>query len=229
MRSRNLPTSFGKLCKWPTREGQPPLQICSGELPTGWSASGDIERRLRRRGTPWWQPAWVGATGEGGNLVIGEMASATAGEANRTPCRSPTARNTAKDKFKTPRTASSCAESSTDTTATSTSTQTASPDDMATRGTGIILRAGAAGAGAGASGSCSHLIRRQICRLGNTPTDRASGSCSRLIRRLILQQRGTGQHHRRTRLDMDSRLTRGALARAHTATLQAGTAAAILP
>ena len=29
------------------------------------------------------------------------------------------------------------------------------------------------------------------------------------------QQRGTGHHHRRTRLDMDSRLTRGALARAY--------------
>ena len=76
-------------------EGQPPLQICSGEPPTGWSASGDMVRRLRRRGTPWSQPAWVGATGEGRKMVIGEMPSATAGEANRTPCRSPTARNTA--------------------------------------------------------------------------------------------------------------------------------------
>ena len=51
--------------------------------------------------------------------MIGEMASATAGEANRTPA---TARTTTKDKATTPRTASSCAESSTDTTATSTST-----------------------------------------------------------------------------------------------------------
>ena len=51
-------------------------------------------------------------------LGIGDMASATAGEANRTP----TAHTTAKGKAITPRNASSCAESSTDTTATSTST-----------------------------------------------------------------------------------------------------------
>ena len=37
------------------------------------------------------------------------------------------------------------------------------------------------------------------------------------------QQRSTGQHHRRTRLVMDSRLPRGALARALTATLEGGT------
>ena len=40
---------------------------------------------------------------------------------------------------------------------------------------------------------------------------------------------GTGHHHRRTRTDMGSRLTRGALARALTATLEAGTASAIFP
>ena len=51
-------------------------------------------------------------------LVIGDMASATAGEANRTP----TARTTGEGKAITPRNASSCADSSTDTTATSTST-----------------------------------------------------------------------------------------------------------
>ena len=145
----------------------------------GWSASGDMVRRLRRRGTPWSQPAWVGATGEGGMLLIGEMASATAGEANRTPCRSHTARNTGKDKATTPRTASSSAESSTDTTATSTSTRTASPEDMITRGSGITLRAGAAGAGAGAFGSCSRQIHRLICRLDNFPMDR--GTLSRRI------------------------------------------------
>ena len=133
-------------------------------------------------------------------LLIGEMASATAGEANRTP----TARTTVKDKATSPQTPSSCAESSTDTTATSTSTcrrgdsghtqpdaeedagrkvnigsnrtktsrvrvgvgairrsnrerhnrkdtdpglagmRTASPEDVATRPTGLILRTGAA-------------------------------------------------------------------------------------
>ena len=51
-------------------------------------------------------------------LVIGDMASATAGEANRTH----TARTTAKGKATTPRNASSCAESSKDTMATSKST-----------------------------------------------------------------------------------------------------------
>ena len=63
-----------------------------------WSATGDMERRVRRRGTPWSQPAWVGATGEGRMLVIGETASATEGEAFRTP----TARTTAKDKAQHP-------------------------------------------------------------------------------------------------------------------------------
>ena len=43
------------------------------------------------------------------------------------------------------------------------------------------------------------------------------------------QQRGTGHHHGRTRTDMGSRDTRGALARALTATLEAGTVSAILP
>ena len=51
-------------------------------------------------------------------VVTGEMASATAGEANRTP----TARTTGKVKATTPRIASSCTESSTNTTSTSTST-----------------------------------------------------------------------------------------------------------
>ena len=36
---------------------------------------------------PWSQPTWVGATGEGGMLVMGKKASATAGEANSIPCR----------------------------------------------------------------------------------------------------------------------------------------------
>ena len=48
-------------------------------------------------------------------LVIGDMASATAGEANRTS----TARTTSKGKATTPRNASSCAESLKDTMANS--------------------------------------------------------------------------------------------------------------
>ena len=96
-----------------------PWKICSGELPTSWSAAGDRERRERRRGTPWSQPAWVRATGEGGMLLgIRDMASATAGEANRTH----TARTTARSKATTPRNASSCAENSKDTTGSSKST-----------------------------------------------------------------------------------------------------------
>ena len=96
-----------------------PWKICSGELPTSWSAAGDRERRERRRGTPWSQPAWVGATGEGGMLLgIRDMASGTAGEANRTR----TARTTARGKATTPRNASSCAEYLKDTSGISEST-----------------------------------------------------------------------------------------------------------
>ena len=90
------------------------LRRTAHELERNWR-SGEVERRL---GTPWSQPAWVGATGEGGMLVIGDMASATAGEANRTR----TARTTARGKATTPRNASSCAENSKDTTGISKST-----------------------------------------------------------------------------------------------------------
>ena len=50
--------------------------------------------------------------------------------------------------------------------------RTASPEDVATRATGLILRTGADGAGAGASGRC----RRLICRLDNFPTRTNIGS-----------------------------------------------------
>ena len=171
-------------------------------------------------------------------LDMGAKASETAGEANRTPCRKTTARDTVKVRATTPRTASSYAESWTDITATSTRTRTASPEDMATRRTGIILRTGAAGAEAGASMNCRRvifrLISRKICHLNHFTTQR--DTTSRKITPTTTntgdtrggKQRGTGQHHGRTSTDMGSRVTREALERAHTATLQAGTVSAIL-
>ena len=79
-------------------------------------------------------------------------------------------------------------------------------------------------------------IFRQIFRLNHFPTER--GTTSRQIIPTTTntgdtrgggQQRGTGHHHGRTRTDMGSRDTRGALARALTAMLEAGTVSAILP
>ena len=141
----------------------------------------------------------------------------------------------------THRTASSYAESWTDKTATSTSTRTDSPEDIAARGTGIILREGAVGAGAGVSGRCrlliSRQISRQICHLKHFTTER--GTTSRKITPTTTntgdtrggKQRDYGHHHQRrthTSTNTGSPLTRGALVRAHMARLQAGTAPDIL-
>ena len=111
---------------------------------------------------------------------------------------------------------------------------------MATRAAGVILRTGAVGAVEEASGSrprlICRLIRRQICRVGNFATERGTHSRQTIPTATETwdtrgggQQRGTGHHHWRTRTDIGSRVTRGALARALTATLEAGTASAILP
>ena len=58
--------------------------------------------------------------------------------------------------------------------------RTASPEDVATRAAGLILRAGAAGAGQRASGSFRHIIPRLIsrltCRVDDFPTDRGTHS-----------------------------------------------------
>ena len=115
-------------------------------------------------------------------------------------------------------------------------------EDVATRAAGFILRTGAAGAEAGASGSyrkifhqISRLISRRICRLDNFPTGRGT-----LLRQVIPttdtgdtrdgeKQQGTGRRHGRTRTDMGSGVAKGALARALTATMEGGTASAILP
>ena len=58
--------------------------------------------------------------------------------------------------------------------------RTASPEDVATRAAGLILRAGVAGAGPRASGSFRHMIPRLISsltyRVDDFPTDRGTRS-----------------------------------------------------
>ena len=108
-------------------------------------------------------------------------------------------------------------------------------EDVATRAAGFILRTGAAGAEQRASGSFRHIIPRLIsrltCRVDDFRTDRGTLSRPTIPTALETwntrgggQQRGTGQPHRKARMDMDSGDTKGALA----ARLEAGTAPDIL-
>ena len=115
-------------------------------------------------------------------------------------------------------------------------------EDVATRAAGFILRTGAAGAEQRVSGRrrllISRQISRQICHLKHFTTER--GTTSRKITPTTTntgdtrggKQRGNGHHHqRRTRTSTNTGLplTRRALARPLMATLEGGTASAILP